>query len=355
MVLVLAQAGFATGRVLLLLLLLLLLDVLQRSSLTATSQFRVTKVSVYWAGGDTIFGDARSVSSVFAQYETRITPAPLLLWFWVPIHTLGAAFTAYQLTVRPQPKLATLIRRIDPWYATANLLTTTWLVTFIWGAPGALWAGTGVLALLVCVLLVICLRARLGQTTRESMLEYVLIDCYFSLYCGWVTVFFTVNLATALYASGWRGDPWTEDGWACCVISLAAAVSLLVLRRRADVFGSLFSAVFSWTSLAIGIERRDTPEEQLVAAVAFSLAAVVGVVAVIELAMQSKCTAHSTQHTAHSTQYTVHSQPLARNSIATGRPPVTAINGLAPHARKHALCTYDFSCLLPTVHCALVH
>jgi hypothetical protein len=56
----------------------------------------------------------------------------------------------------------------------------------------------------------------------------------------------------------------------------------------------------SGPSVLVAIRR----EEQLVAAVAFSLAAVVGVVAVIELAMQSKCTSNSTQYTVHSTQYT---------------------------------------------------
>ena len=242
------------------------------------------------SGGDTVFGDARSVNSVLRTFETRITPAPAVLWFWVPIHALGCAFVAYQAIVTPQPKLAMLISRIDPFYATAQILTTAWLLTFIWGTTPALWAGTGVLALLVVCMLTICLRARLGQTTRASLLEYVVIDCYFSLWCGWVTVFFVVNLATALYASGWRGEPWTEDGWACAVVSLAATVSLLVLRHRADVFGSLFSSVFSWTSLTIAIGRRDTPEEQLVAAVAFSLGAVVGVVAITELLLQGKST-----------------------------------------------------------------
>ena len=240
------------------------------------------------SGGDTVFGDARSVSGVFRTFETRITPAPLALWFWVPIHALGFAFVAFQATVAPQPKLARLLSRIDPLYATAQILTATWLFTFIWGTVPALWTGTAVLALLVACMLTICVRARLGQTTRASLLEYVVIDCYFSLWCGWVTVFFVVNLATALYASGWRGAPWTEDGWACAVISLAATVSLLVLRHRADVFGGLFSSVFSWTSLTIGIGRSDTSEEQLVAAVAFSLGAVVGVVAVAELVLQGE-------------------------------------------------------------------
>ncbi len=259
-------------------------------ALNVLSYLLAASMTALASGGDTVFGDARSVSSVLRAFETRITPAPLALWFWVPIHALGCAFVAYQAVVTPRPKLARLISRIDPFYATAQILTTTWLLTFIWGTGPALWAGTGVLALLVVCMLTICVRARLGQTTRASLLEYVVIDCYFSLWCGWVTVFFVVNLATALYASGWRGEPWTEDGWACAVISLAAAVSLLVLRHRADVFGSLFSSVFSWTSLTIGIGRRDTPEEQLVAAVAFSLGAVVGVVALTELLLQGKPT-----------------------------------------------------------------
>lgn len=257
-------------------------------ALNVMSYLLAASITALASGGDTVFGDARSVNSVFRTFETRITPAPVALWFWVPIHALGCAFVVFQAIVRPQPKLATLIARIGPLYATAQILTTTWLLTFIWGTSPALWAGTGVLALLVICMLSICVRARLGQTTRASLLEYVVIDCYFSLWCGWVTVFFVVNLATALYGSGWRGDPWTEDGWACAIISLAAAVSLLVLRHRADVFGSLFASVFSWTALTIGFGRRDTSEEQLVAAVAFSLAAVVGVVALAELLLQSK-------------------------------------------------------------------
>lgn len=228
----------------------------------------------------------RSVSAVWDEHETRVTPAAYALWLWLPIHVLGAAYTLWQsgLFGRSLPKSILLRRRVDPWYAVANILTAAWMLTFIWGTTGALWFGTAIVAVVEGLLLTILIRSRSWLVIRSSWFEYLVIDCYFSLYTGWITVLLTINIATALRATGdWeRVDPWTENGWACALLSLAAAINLLMLRRSGD---SVFASVFCWTAASITLRAEDSDtaaDKAPVSAVAISLAAVVGSVAVGE-------------------------------------------------------------------------
>jgi hypothetical protein len=161
------------------------------------------------------------------------------------------------------------------------MVTAAWQLTFIWGTTAGLWVGSALVLLLEALLLTILYRSLSFLSTRATWFEYVIVDCYFSLYTGWVTVLTVVNGATALEATpGWaRVDPWTENGWACALLSLAATINLLILRRSGDC---VFASVFCWTaaSIAFRVEDRDTAaDKSAVSAVAISLAAVVGAVA----------------------------------------------------------------------------
>jgi hypothetical protein len=154
------------------------------------------------------------------------------LWVWVPIHALGAAYVTWQMFYAPTVKNALLRRRVDPLLALCNILTAAWMLTFIWGSVGerdsrratavaALWVGSGVVVLLEGALLTLVFRSRVWLTTRAYTLHYLIVDVYFSLYCGWVTVLTVVNVATALSASQFeRVDPFdSPNGW--CVRDLS--------------------------------------------------------------------------------------------------------------------------------------
>jgi len=69
--------------------------------------------------------------------------------------------------------------------------------------------------------------------------------------------------------AGWRGRPWTEEGWAILMMSLLASVALSLLLHRTDW---TFGAVVVWVFLAIGTEQL---HHSLMPFVAFGFASLV--------------------------------------------------------------------------------
>jgi hypothetical protein len=58
----------------------------------------------------------------------------------------------------------------------------------------------------------------------------------FSVYFGWITVATIVNVASALDAVGWSGEPLAPQLWAAIMLGVAALIGVLMGIRHGDVW-----------------------------------------------------------------------------------------------------------------------
>jgi Mg2+/Co2+ transporter CorB len=93
----------------------------------------------------------------------------------------------------------------------------------------------------------------------------------FSVYLGWISVATIVNIASALYISGWSGWGISAAGWTVVMLVVGAAIGTIVAIQRADV---AFTLVFIWAYVAIAMRQLDNPAILITALVAAIVLAV---------------------------------------------------------------------------------
>lgn len=89
---------------------------------------------------------------------------------------------------------------------------------------------------------------------RVSREQKWLVHVPFSIYLGWISVATIVNVASALYISGWNGWGLSAEGWTMIMLIVGAVVAATVAIRRAD---TAFTLVFIWTYTAIAMRQMD--------------------------------------------------------------------------------------------------
>lgn len=62
------------------------------------------------------------------------------------------------------------------------------------GSLAALWISSILLFALVGSVMAILVRGRLWQESRDTVVEFVAVDCAFSVYAGWITAASIVNV-----------------------------------------------------------------------------------------------------------------------------------------------------------------
>lgn len=227
-----------------------------------------------------------AVGDLARENSNYILPASSAFSIWGLIYAMNAAFLIYQALPKINSDKVMLFSHIGWWYVISCVTNSAWIVAFTVGTEFSIWLSTFLIFFLAVSLITIYVRSGGWNTRRASCLEFFVVDVTFSLYLGWVTVASILNVATAYVASGKAsGAPWTAEGWACFVLGLAATIYLLALRSRGD---GVFALVFSWAAVGIAQQERQEgvalPPSDMVAATAATLAAVVGAMALIELA-----------------------------------------------------------------------
>jgi hypothetical protein len=87
----------------------------------------------------------------------------------------------------------------------------------------------------------------------------------FSVYLGWISVATIVNIASALYISGWDGWGISAAAWTAIMLIVGTAIAAVVAIQRADI---AFTLVFIWAYVAISIRQLDDPVIWITAVVA---------------------------------------------------------------------------------------
>jgi len=186
----------------------------------------------------------------------QITPANYAFAIWGLIYLGLIAYGIYQLQ-GPQREDPTL-RRADWLLIVACLAQIAWVYLFTFQL---FWLSVAAMLVILISLIAAYLALDIGQT-RASRDRRWLVHTPFSIYLGWISVATIVNVASALYISGWNGWGLSATGWTIVMLLIGAIVGGIVAIQRADV---AFTGVFIWAYVAIALRQLSNPNIALTA------------------------------------------------------------------------------------------
>lgn len=177
-----------------------------------------------------------------------ITPANYAFAIWGLIYIGLIAYGIYQLG--PYQRGDATIRRVNWLLIIACVAQIIWIylftLKFFWLSIVAMLA-----ILLPLIGAYLALRNNKGANrTRRWFAIYP-----FSIYLGWISVATVVNVASALYDSGWQGG-LENTPWTVVMILVSAAIAALVILTCQDI---PFTLVFVWAYGAIAVRHGDIP------------------------------------------------------------------------------------------------
>ncbi|MBD2099760.1 tryptophan-rich sensory protein [Leptolyngbya sp. FACHB-261] len=188
----------------------------------------------------------------------QITPANYAFAIWGLIYLGLICYGIYQLLPAQRSNLT--LRQVDTLLIIACIAQIIWVYLF---TLQQFWLS--VVAILAILLPLIGAYLRLGAGRRPSRTQRWLVYVPLSIYLGWISVATIVNVASALYNSGWNGWGISAEGWTVIMLIVGAAIGGLIALRRADV---AFTLVFVWAYVAIAVRQVDNPAIRLTAGMA---------------------------------------------------------------------------------------
>ncbi|WP_017299725.1 TspO/MBR family protein [Nodosilinea nodulosa] len=179
-----------------------------------------------------------------------ITPANYAFAIWGLIYLGLFAYAVYQF--HPERRREGQIQRVNGLLIFACVVQTLWILLFT-----GQWFGWSVVAMgaLLLALIGIYTTLNIGRE-RVSRQRRWLAHIPFSLYLGWISVATSVNVASALYASGWGGGGILSVTWTVAMLAVAALLAAVVIYQRRDV---AFTLVFVWALVAIAVRQSSIP------------------------------------------------------------------------------------------------
>jgi len=200
----------------------------------------------------TLRGQEFDQAAPFRSEKPLIEPAGYAFVIWRLIFLGVLGFGIYQL-VAPGAS-APWIRELSFPATAAFVFTAVWLLVaragLLWGTVAAV---TGLLAALGVGLL------RLTAAGPDvPALEYLLVIAPLSLYAGWVTAAFFVNLAAAAKESGWFRDGAAERRWSVALLAVAVGLVVGVVLASGGNWG--YAGGAAWALVAVTVGNRQRPE-----------------------------------------------------------------------------------------------
>lgn len=177
-----------------------------------------------------------------------ITPENYAFAIWGLIYVGLIAYGVYQL--RPAQRRDPLIQRVDLLLLIACVAQIVWIFLFT-----LKFFSLSVIAMLAILLSLARAYWMLGiGQTRVSKRRRWMAHIPFSLYLAWISVATIVNVACALYASGWQGSGISYVGWTIIMMVVGGAIATYITYTSDD---ATFPLVYVWAYAAIGIRHVD--------------------------------------------------------------------------------------------------
>ncbi|MFM7470476.1 MAG: tryptophan-rich sensory protein [Nodosilinea sp.] len=178
-----------------------------------------------------------------------ITPANYAFAIWGLIYLGLIAYGIYQ--IYPSQRRQRRLQRVNKLLIMACMAQVIWIFLFTLRQFG--WSVLAIVTILLCLIGIYrTLRSRQLKPLRR---ERWLCQIPFSIYLAWIGVATIVNVASALYAWGWRGWGLPPLVWTLAMLTVATLLALLVIWQRQD---SAFTLVFVWAFTAIAVRQSVT-------------------------------------------------------------------------------------------------
>jgi hypothetical protein len=174
-----------------------------------------------------------------------ITPASYAFAIWGLIYLGLIAYGIYQLL--PAQHHNSTIHRVDRLLIVACLAQIAWVYLF---TLQLFWLSVVAMLAILVPLIGVYWQLKIGE--RVSREFKWLVHVPFSIYLGWISVATIVNVASALYISGWDGWGIGAVGWTVIMLLIGAAIASVVAIQRADI---AFTLVFIWAYAAIAVRH----------------------------------------------------------------------------------------------------
>jgi hypothetical protein len=179
-----------------------------------------------------------------------ITPANYAFAIWGLIYLGLIAYSIYQFS--PYQRGRSTIQQVNALVILASLAQILWVYLF---TLQLFWLS--VVAMLIILLPLIrtylLLRSRRFPLSRERKW---FAQIPFSIYLAWISVATIVNIASALYISGWNGWGINDSGWTAIMLIIGTVIAAIVAIQKSDF---AFTLVYVWAYVAIALRHLANP------------------------------------------------------------------------------------------------
>ncbi|MEO0541924.1 MAG: tryptophan-rich sensory protein, partial [Cyanobacteria bacterium P01_A01_bin.105] len=178
-----------------------------------------------------------------------ITPASYAFAIWGVIYLALISYSVYQ--TKPAQRRSPTIRQANRWLIVACLVQMVWIFLF---TLQLFWLS--VIAMLGILIPLMLAYEEVWQRPKADRSYRRYARTPLSLYLAWISVATVINVASALYASGWGGWGLGDMGWTVIMVLVSAAIGGAVVWTHRDW---TFLGVFLWAYGAIAARHAETP------------------------------------------------------------------------------------------------
>lgn len=175
-----------------------------------------------------------------------ITPANYAFAIWGLIYLGLIGFGIYQ--VLPTQRYNSHLLKLRAPIILASVFQIIWVYFF---QVQQFWLSVVLMFGILISLIAAYLSSRFTND-RVSREEKWWVQFPISIYLGWISVASIVNVASALYASGWNGGGIDPSIWTIIMILIAAIITIAIIFRYRD---AAFTGVIVWAFLAIAVRQ----------------------------------------------------------------------------------------------------
>lgn len=193
--------------------------------------------------------DMASLSDVLFT-SVQILPANYAFAIWGLIYLSLIVFGIYQ--VQPSQRYNPRLQCSGYLLAFACIAQCTWIYLFLARLfPLSVIAMLGILVPLILMYQALHLDCHLISLKEEWFIRTPI-----SIYLGWITAAFVVNVSLALYSLNWNGWNIAFPIWTVIMMAVATMIASFVIIKYQD---TAYALVIVWTLVAIAIRQWHTP------------------------------------------------------------------------------------------------
>ncbi|BAZ12368.1 hypothetical protein NIES4071_41990 [Calothrix sp. NIES-4071] len=177
--------------------------------------------------------------------DVLIIPANYAFAIWGVIYLGLFAFGVYQIL--PAQRNNSYLRKAGLFLIIASIAQIAWVYLFLLRMfPLSVIAMLFILVPLIGAVL----QLSSANTMTRSYKWYARIPI--SIYLGWISVATIVNVASAIFASGWNGGGISPTTWTIIMILIAIGLASIMATKYQDI---AYTGVTIWALIAIAIKH----------------------------------------------------------------------------------------------------